>query len=481
MDLRSRGESTGVRWSAWALLVAAPLLSAPSHAQPARTPQTAFEHVNVLPMTADTVLRDHTVLVRDGAIVRVEPSRSATVPAGATRIDGRGKFLMPGLVDFHVHLRHENELRSYLAHGVTTVIQMSGPSAGIGDISTLKRSIAEGRVVGPRVFASGTMLDGSPPIFPNVSTVVETPEAAVREVARQRQTGVDFIKVYNNLAPDVHAAAVREAHRLGLAVFGHIPRIAERPRALHRAIEAGQDGIAHAEEMFFTAFYGATDSLLALGQLPRPLVSRIPEVVALLRMAGTVVIANLSFVAMTRAQLDSGASVFANPEWKYLSPDVRRMWGTQTPARRPDLARFSLRERAKAEFLTRDLVPALRAANVPILLGTDASVAGLYPGLSALVELRELVRAGLTPFEALATGTRVPGTVIARRFPLAPRLGTIEPNAAADLVLLDGDPRSDVGTFASTITGVMAAGRWRTLADLARLRDAEAVPEDRRE
>ncbi|HEV3468291.1 MAG TPA: amidohydrolase family protein [Pyrinomonadaceae bacterium] len=428
----------------------------------------AFVGVNVIPMTGGGVLRNRTVIVRRGRIERIGPARSVRPPAGALRVEGRGRYLLPGLVDFHVHLRDPSELLSYLSYGVTTVVQMSGPSGNVRDVLALRRQIASGEVLGPNLYATGKMLDGSPPIFPNVSTVVTTPAEARRAVAEQHRAGVDFIKVYNNLGPEEHRAAAEEAHRLGLAVLGHVPRRVGRPRALQAALAARQDMIAHAEEFFFTYFYGDTESLLKQGLPPRPDRSRIPEVVRMVRESGAAVTANLSFSAMLLRQLEDLEGVFADPEFAYLSPGVAEMWREQNPTRRRDLEQFSLRERAKYPFL-QGLVRALEAGGVPLLVGTDASAAGMFPGKSAHTELLELVKAGLTPRAALAAATVNAGRFIRRHVRGADSFGTIEAGARADLLLLEADPLKDVAN-ASRIAGVAVRGRWLPKDELDRLR-----------
>ena len=170
---------------------------------------------------------------------------------------------MPGLVDFHVHLRDPSELLSYLIHGVTTVVHMSGPTSNVPDVLALRRRIVDGEIPGPNVYSTGRILDGNPAINPRVSTVVATPEEARRVVEDQYRAGVDFIKVYNNLTSEVLRTVVEAAHQRGLAVIGHIPRRDGRSQALQTALMAGQDMIAHGEEFFFTYFYVDTDSLLA--------------------------------------------------------------------------------------------------------------------------------------------------------------------------------------------------------------------------
>jgi hypothetical protein len=222
--------------------------------------------------------------------------------------------------------------------------------------------------------------------------------------------------------------------------------------------------IAHGEEFFFTYFYGDTDSLVNRGLLPQPDRSKIPSVVRAVRKAGTAVTPNLSFVAMTRRQLDNLDAVLSDEEVRYLHPDVLAMWREQNPTRRPDLSRFSLREQSKYAFL-KELIPALQEGGIVLLLGTDSSVSGMFPGKSAHLELKELVAAGLTPYQALATGTRNAGQFIKGHVRGAEAFGTVSPGQRADLLLLEANPLVNIDNI-SQIAGVMVRGRWWSKGEL---------------
>lgn len=437
----------------------------------------AITNVNVVSMDGEHVLRDHTVLVRAGTIAEVAPSARFDVPASARIVAGEERYLMPGLIDVHVHLRAEAELQSYLAYGVTTIVNLSGTTEDAPPPLSTRDRIATGELLGPALFTTGPVLDGDPPNFAAVSTVVTTPEAAEQAVAEQVAAGYDFIKVYNNLSPAVLQRAVATAHRHGRAVFGHIPRIGGRDDALQRALDAGLDVVAHGEEYFFTYFYAGVDSLLDRGELPTRDAAAIPDAVRLTREAGTAVIPNLSFVRATRWQLDALDSVFAHPEARYLPPNVLQMWHRYNVTHRPDLDRFDLREQAKFAFL-KTFTKALQDGGVRLLLGTDTSLPGLFPGLSAHHELEELVAAGLSPYEALATGTRNAGAFLSETVLGAAPRGIVAPGYRADLVLVRANPLANV-RHAMQIDGVMTVGRWLTAEALTGLRGAEAAAHHR--
>src|SRR5260370_26585965 len=167
--------------------------SAPSSSAIADTQITAFEAVSVIPMDSDRVLPNQTVLTRDGRITAIGPAGTLSIPPQTRRIDGRGLFLMPGLVDMHVHLMGGDEMTDefpmFLAYGVTTIRQM----AGAPSVLAMRRRVSAGEVLGPTIFTVGVLIDGSPPVFPGGSIVATTPEQAREAADPQKQARYDQI------------------------------------------------------------------------------------------------------------------------------------------------------------------------------------------------------------------------------------------------------------------------------------------------
>lgn len=421
----------------------------------------ALVGVNVLPMTSDTILPARTVLIEDGRIVQIGREDSVRVPADAYVVRAAGRYLTPGLVDLHVHLRAESELDSYLRHGVTTV----GALRGTETVLAIREKVRSGALAGPRILTAGPLIDGEPPIWPGAGTRVVTTREQARAVAVEHcRSDYDLVKVYNNLLPDLLEELVDGAHGCGLPVVAHLPRVPVRREGLTRALAAGVDVIAHGEEVFFTHLGGGSNPEIDQGRQPVA-DADIASAVAAINAAGAYVIPNLSFISMTSRMLEDADRVFADEAFARLAPDVQQLWRSQNPARRPDVDAFARRERVKRSAVAR-LTALLQAANVPLLLGTDASAPGLFPGRSAHLELEELVKAGLTPYEALSTGTRTAAGFLERfrrpraaRDPAASPPGIIAPGHAADLILVRENPLEDVRHL-SAIEGVVVAGRW---------------------
>ncbi len=215
------------------------LLALGCDAAGARRP-LAIVHVDVLPMQGPLRLRDQTVLVRDGRIEAVGPAAEVAVPFEARRVDGRGRTLLPGLADLHVHLQSPPRLEGYLARGVTTIRNMRGRP---GD-PALRDGVARGELLGPRIVTCGPHLDGGGPVFAGRLRVRGADEARAA-VRAHRKAGYDCAKVYSGLDAEAYAEVVRSAAELGLPVVGHVPIAV----GLDGVLAAGQRSLEHVEEL----------------------------------------------------------------------------------------------------------------------------------------------------------------------------------------------------------------------------------------
>lgn len=417
---------------------------------------TAYVKVHVVPMDRERVLRDQTVIVENGRIAAI--GRGLNVPPSAKIIEGKGRYLSPGLADMHNHSDTREDLALFLANGVTTMLNMG--EAKNSFVGRTRLAVEKGEVPGPRVLAA-LAVDGSPQYG---HLVVATPEDARAAARLAKANGYAFLKVYNNLTPEAFAALVAASRAEGLSVVGH----GVTSVGLEKQLEAGQVMAAHAEEFFYTFFTppGAPQTDAA----PDP--RRIPEAIALLKRTGAFVVADLHNYATIAGQFGKPevvASYLQMPEATYLSPADRVSWinsGYQKK-KKVDLT-------ARVVFL-RDFIKAMADAGVPLMSGGDApSIPGLVPGFSVHRNLAMLEQAGLSRFQILSLATRVPGEFVNRYAPGTVPVGTVTVGSRADLVMTDANPLDDLATLERPV-GVMANGRWYDAAELKALIEGVAA------
>lgn len=399
--------------------------------------------VHVVPVDGEPVLRDHAVVVRDGVIAWVGPAQSLTASADATVVDGGGGYLIPGLTDAHVHVRHEDELLLYVANGVTTVLNLSGDPSHL----ELRERVRTGALLGPRILTAGRTIDGKPPRNP-IFEPLGSPEEAEAVVRAQKEAGYDFVKVYDLLSLDAYFAIVEAAEAHGLPVVGHIPKAV----GLEGVLE-GHALIAHAEEYFYTFFGNEADE------------SRIAEAARLTAESGVAVCPNVGFLQAILDQAHDIEAVLARPEVRYVHPEAFESWRPENNRYVGREASWVRRNETMVPFLVK-LTKALHDAGVPLLTGTDASIPGGVPGFALHGELRQLTGVGISPHDALRTVTANPGDWCARHLGTPP-FGRVAPGQRADLVLLAANPLEDLEAL-RTIRGIVLAGRWLEHAPLAR-------------
>lgn len=416
---------------------------------------TLFEHVNVVPMDRERVLRDQSVLVEGNVIKAIGPRLRR--PQGAVVVDGGGtRYLSPGLADMHVHSTTSRDMVLFLANGVTTVLNMGGARAEFVD--QVVPGLNRGERPGPHVYLA-LRVDGTPEYG---QLVVATPEQARAVVSLAKTNGYDFIKVYNNLAPDVFQAFIDAGKREGIPVVGHgVTRV-----GVERQVAAGQLMVAHAEEYLYTVFFPAGADVG--NRAPR--LDQIPDAVSFTRRAGAFVTTDLNTYATIARQWGKPEVVkgyLARPEVRFLDPDDRISWR----AAGYDEQSGSLDDRLA--FL-KVFTKALADAGIPILSGTDTpSLPGLVPGFSLQQNLHALEQAGLTRFQALSTATRTPGEMLAVAKPGSICFGVVAVGCRADLILSEKNPLDTLSTLQSPV-GVMVTGRWHDAADLHALLEGVA-------
>jgi imidazolonepropionase-like amidohydrolase len=417
-----------------------------NHSHPANPLTTAFLHVNVIPMDRERVLEDHTVVVVGDRIQRIGPAAAVKVDAKARRIDATGKYLIPGLVDAHVHLESQTEFALYLANGVTTVFNLDGRPAHL----LWRKEVASGQLLGPTIFTTG-------PIFHQK----RTPEEDVRLVDEQAAAGYDAIKVYNEVSKEEYPALIAEAKRKNLLLMGHVAR----GPGFATTLQSGQS-IAHLEEILYTNFNPKNDDdwdHLVFEE------SRIPETAKQVKDANVFVTATLNNFSLIVQQATDLDAFLKNPELHYLAPWVLDNFEPENDRYKN---RFEPRQYPILRNLLaiqRKLLKALSDEGVSLMAGTDATEVGPVAGFGLPHELEEFVADGMTPYQALVTATTNP----ARYLLQAAEFGTVEEGKRADLVLLEGNPLQEISQT-EKVAGVMVRGRWLDAAELkARL---DSVP-----
>ncbi|PAP77212.1 amidohydrolase family protein [Rubrivirga marina] len=463
----------------------APLLAALLLAAGAATAQPiAFTDVTVIDVEEGVAKPGRTVVVSGDRITSVGPSGEVEVPPGATVVDGRGRFLIPGLWDMHAHTSSIPITRDvffplFVANGVTGIRNMSSdcfgseqpdciwevfadPLPSVYEFKAWREEIEAGTLVGPRVVAGSAQLDGpgdegSTPFQPG------TPEHAREHARLLKARGVDLAKVYNFIPRDAYLAFADEANRIGLPFAGHVP---EGVRA-SEASELGQRSIEHAAWGNVAEECSAREDEVRR-RLRAELESDEPEIMPVwlemieshdaAKCAGVyeTLVRNGTWITPTlfageRLPGEIGFDWRNDPRLRYLPREEREYWvddedefdSLQDDPRASEVARF---ERA--------VTLAQHRAGVPLLAGSDAGSTGVFAGFGLHDELVVLVAIGLTEAEALRTATLEP----ARYLDAVDTQGTVDVGKVADLVLLSADPLEDIAN-AQRIEAVVTRGR----------------------
>ena len=434
---------------------------------------TAFVNTSVIDMESGQVLTGHTVLVENGDIVGIAPSDETSIPNGAEIVSGEGKYLMPGLTDMHIHLVHTDELISYLAYGITTVMNLGERKSQALQYVDYKRELASGSRLGPAFYTTAGQFEGERQVSdPSWSYALKTPEEAREQVRWVAENGFDFIKIYNGLTKPLFFAVVDEARRNGLAVVGHIPRGSGEDRFdAEDSLSGGLNMVAHAEEFFFTYFEGPR-STENMDRSYRPDYGKIPRLVNLLKQSDVAVTPHLIGSYSDFVQWEGRDTIWSDPEMSYFHPDLERSWRGSTVHNRDNQENFIFREQIKYTLL-QELTRQFNDAGVLLLLGSDSITPGNFSGKAAYMELTELVKAGLSNFEALAIGTRNAGIFVAKYQP-DEKFGLVKQGYRADLLLLDANPLENIHNIRN-IAGVMVRGRWLPRTELDGMREQMAA------
>jgi imidazolonepropionase-like amidohydrolase len=435
-------------------------------------------HATIIDSTTNSPRTDQAVVIDRGRIIEIIPTARIKLPKGARIINCQGEFLIPGLWDMHVHIAGLNAdpawskkvlLPLLVAYGITGVRDMGG------DLDTLlawKRDIESGLLLGPHIVASGPFLVGSGKKTAEQYPVsnVDAARAAVREL---KGKGADFIKIISLPSKEVFFAVAGEAKKQGISFAGHLPFQVS-------ALEASNAGIRSIEHLLYSAFSLSFSSkeddlrarLVAAEEKGDSVaweqIAHEADATYDKEKAGTLFEAlkrNGTWVTPTLASLD----ITAHPEdWSVDDPQLGFVPPVLAEQWRDSLHDAQMKERAAwlARQAANDwrLTGELHKAGIPLLVGSDSLDPFVFSGESLHRELAELVRAGLTPAEALGDATSGAATFLGRD----KDFGTVEVGKRADLVLLDGSPLENIANT-QRIAGVIRDGNYLDRAALDKL------------
>jgi imidazolonepropionase-like amidohydrolase len=436
--------------------------------------KTAFVDVTVIPLDRAGELPRHTVVVDGDRIVAMGPSARTPVPAGATRIDGAGKYLMPGLAEMHAHVvggqnpNHEQINRDilflYVANGITSIRAMLGQPNQL----PLRERLVRNEILGPTMYVSAPSLNGNS--APN-------PDTAAKLVRAHKAAGYDFLKIHPGLSRDTYDAIVRTSNEIGLTWAGHVPAAVGLPHAL----AARQSTVDHLDGILEMSTPQAMQDRLRGGGVPfQELVdaidpSRFPAIAQQMKAANVWNVPTMLIWENLYTQARTGEEMAQWAEMKYAA---RQQVANQVNQKRNMLQQqqgqgLTPENTAKFIALRSQALKALADAEAPLLMGTDSPQLFMVPGFALHRELGIVAAAGLTPAQIYASGSRNVARYVAEHLKQDGRFGTVAVGNRADLVLLDANPLASVANL-TTRAGVMVRGRWvsreeidRGLAELA--------------
>lgn len=412
----------------------------------------AIANVHVISMNDEEIQENRTVFIKDDRIVKIAEENQHE-SEDAEVIDGKGRYLIPGLSEMHAHIPSgdadqeyiQDVLFLYLTNGITTIRGMLGDPLHL----ELRQKAAQENVQSPRIYTSGPGFSGN---------AFESAEQARQQVRDQHEAGYDFLKIFPGLTLEEYNAIADEAKTVGIEFSGHIPLSV----GLERAIKAGQKTIDHLDK--YPEALLADDvnqdeidnpGVIYFGMHLTPHVDRdkISDIATQTKEAGTW---NVPTQALLEHVLgpEPAEEMAQRPEFQYMPSETVVQW-IESKKSITDHKIYSEELAQNYLQLRRDILKALHDKGAGLLLGSDAPQIFNVPGFSVHHELQYLVDAGLTPYEALQTGTYN----AAEYLDDMQNRGTIEEGKIADMVLLKENPLKNIAN-SKTIVGVMYRGHW---------------------
>lgn len=467
------------------LLLACPAMLSAQADQNVEKKALVFTYVTVIDATGAAPKRDMTVVITGDRISQIGKTGKVKVPDSAQVIDARGKFLIPGLWDMHVHAFNRDLFFPLLvANGVTGIRDMFGPMPELA--AQWRKQMDEGKLIGPRLYVAGPIVDGPKPIWPG-SIATGSAEQGRHAVESLKKRGADFVKVYSLLGRDAYFAIADEAKKQGIPFAGHVPLVVKASEAS----DAGQKSIEHLTGVLAACATGEDEMLKEMAEAmsgndqrnsPFRVMSRhakrmletyserkAKELFSRFVRNGTWQVPTL--IILRNVTYIDDPELARDPRLKYVPPYFKQSWDPKKDFRFRSRTPESIASQKLVYQKNLELVGAMSRAGVGILAGTDLGNPYIYAGFSLHDELALLVKAGLTPLQALQTATINP----AKYLGLLDQLGTVEKGKLADLVLLDADPMKDISNT-QKIDSVVLRGRLFAKSELQEmLARAEAM------
>ena len=418
----------------------------------AQEPAVAITNVTVIPMDTERSMANQTVIVKGQRIAEMGPASSIKTPAGARVIDGRGKFLLPGMAEMHGHIppgegatdaNISKVLAYYALNGVTFVRGM------LGDPKHLpwRERANKGEVLSPTIITTGPSLNGQS---------IPTVEAAIKAVTDQKNAGYDLMKIHPGIKRDVYDSMAATARRLGIRFAGHVPLAV----GINDALAQGQWTIDHVDGYIEgLAPAGSESQFFGFNLVAQADRSKLPALVAATKKSGAWIVPTQSlFESMLGTR--SPDELVAMPEMKYWPAATVAQWKKNTIDTRQGLG-VTAETSQKYNELRRDIMQALYRGGVPFLLGSDAPQFWNVPGFSLLREMEAMAKAGFTPYQILESGSRN----VAKYVNQESEFGTVAAGKRADLVLLNANPLTNVSNWGNK-AGVMVRGKYYDAAEI---------------
>jgi len=411
--------------------------------------ETVFTKVNVIPMNEEKVIKNQDVVVRNGIITAIGESGKVKYDKTARVIDANGKYLMPGLAEMHAHVPPVDDIEPmkevltlFLCNGITTIRGMLGHPRHL----ELRSKIQSGEILGPHFYTSGPSFNGNS---------VKTPEAGSEMVRNQKQAGYDFLKLHPGLTKENFAAIAKTAKEINIPFAGHV----SFDVGVWRAIEAGYASIDHLDG-FVESLVPGMDTIkeqqvgsFAMYIAKNADEKRIPALMKALKQKNIWVVPTQA-LAERWFNPDKDADAFAREsEMIYMKEETLKNWITN---KKNIMANPNYKSDDIKKFveLRRKLIYECQRNGVGLLLGSDGPQVFNVPGFSVHHELKYMVDAGLTPYQALQSGT----VNVAKYFNLT-NSGMIKTGYVSDMVLLDANPLENIQNT-KKIAGVMLGNNW---------------------